>query len=156
LPDPDYAESEYQALINCSKEALESININNSISTVSSGSLELKKENWSQEWFKGLQRKYQPASETTSSYPFGTGIPRSQLSLFLSVSKNRTHVARVWKELSLDLLPNSWMVPIMKQLTEVAKKQGEILWPSFWKDLVGFELYFGAPPIDGEKFPEQI
>jgi len=44
----------------------------------------------------------------------------------------------------------------MKQLTEVAKKQGEILWPSFWKDLVGFELYFGAPPINGEKFPAQI
>jgi hypothetical protein len=58
--------------------------------------------------------------------------------------------------LGFDSIDNGWLIGLFKELSEVAKKWGEVLWPEYWKELVGFEAFFGAPPVKDANFVDQI
>jgi hypothetical protein len=78
------------------------------------------------------------------------------LSLALDVCPVGEEVGKVFSELGFDKMENAWLVPATKELSEVAKKHGELLWPRFWMHLVGFEAFFGAPPVKDANFEEQL
>ena len=152
LPSPHVAGVAYRELQRCILAILDATDA----TEVTSGSLTLKKAKWSENWFEGLQRKYRPTGELGRGRGVGQGEPRRQLALGLDICPAREEVWGVWDALQLTKLPNAWLVPAFKELSEVAKKHGELLWPQFWMHLVGGEGCFGAPPVKDADFSDQL
>lgn len=129
---------------------------------VQHGSTTLKRVKWHDGWFEGLQRGYRMTSEVGRDVKVGQGPARDQIRLLLDVDPHRERVIRLFEELSLDRIANEWLVPIFKELSEVAKKHGEILWPEvanrvpLWMSLTSLELFFGAPPVKDADFAAQL
>jgi hypothetical protein len=121
--------------------------------------MKIEKAEWSDAWFVGLQQKYRPKKEVWASFPIGSGEAKKQLGTQLSdrgFLRNRGRVTDLLMSLRFDEIPNGWLVGLFKELSEVAKKWGEVLWPDMWMDLVGFEASFGAPPVQGADFSAQL
>jgi hypothetical protein len=127
--------------------------------TVMSGNITVKRANWTGEWFSGLQQKYRPKREGWAGFPIGQGPAQMQLAGALGdlgVMSRKHEVLGLLLSLGFDSISNGWLVGLFSELSELAKKWGEILWPTFWKDLVGYEAFFGAPPVKDANFQEQI
>jgi hypothetical protein len=129
---------------------------------VEHGATKLKRVKWHEGWFEGLQRGYRMTAEVGKDVNVGQGPARDQIRLLLDVDPHRSRTLDLFEDLHLGRVQNEWLVPIFKELSEVAKKHGEILWPEvtnrvpFWKSLTSFELFFGAPPVKDANFAEQL
>jgi len=159
LPSPDAAGRAWREYRACVQQVLDAGSDVN-VAEVSSGSMHMKRADWTDEWFQGIQQKYRPTAEVHKGFPIGKGPPRVQLAGALhekwGVMVSRKHVLAELLALGFDSIPNAWLVPLFKELSEVAKKWGELLWPKYWMDFVGFEAFFGAPPVKGADFAPQL
>jgi hypothetical protein len=126
---------------------------------VRSGSVTIKRVNWSESWFEGLQQKARLTREVWGGFRIGSGEAQKQLALAMGpvgVMAHKEQVLSLLLGLKFDLIPNGWLVGLFKELSEMAKKWGEILWPEYWSSMTSFELFFGAPPVKEANFQEQI
>jgi len=111
---------------------------------------------WSEDWFKKMQKKYRPAPAFEKYSNVGTGTPRLSIgiSLYLLGVQQASAIRNVFEMLGLNELPNKQLLPALKELGEVAKHHGDLAFPGIWPHLVDWNLHFGAQPIDKDETTE--
>jgi len=159
LPSPDAAGRAWRDFKRVVAGVLDAT-VSGSADEVKFGASSVKPVAWSEDWFAGLQKKYRPEKDDYIRCPIGQGEAKVQIGVVLygrnSLTQSGPAVTDLLLSLSFDKIPNRWLVGCFKELSEVAKKWGELLWPSYWPDLVGFESFFGAPPVSGADFAPQL
>jgi len=122
--------------------------------------LSVEPVSWDESWFRGLQKKYRPPKSKAEFSPIATGTPREQIGLALSLlpKVDRERVTHTFTSLGLHTLTNAQLYPALKQLGDLAKHHGDLLFPGFWMHLVDWNLHFGAEPTssDTAEFEELI
>jgi hypothetical protein len=116
---------------------------------------------WDQTWIEALEPKYR-AQGYRFKCPIGSGGAKKCLDLLWDLLPGpvRHAVLAVFTDLSLiGEQDNSLLLPILKELGDLAKNHGDRLFNGYWHHLVNWELCFGAPPESKEakiKFGNQI
>lgn len=154
LPSPDAAGRALEEFRRCCSNIIEGKGNGDMAAEVASGGTSIKRIEWKETWFTGLQSGYRPSGEIRCE--FGRGVPSKQLALALDLSPHSEEVAALWSRFGLDSMDNGWLVAVFKEFSELAKKHGELLWPKFWMDLTGYESFFGAPPVGDANFADQL
>jgi hypothetical protein len=117
---------------------------------------------WSDEWAKGLQRKYRVTKTETNESPFGSGLVSQLVGLTLSLMEKsrRGRVKEVFRRLHIHEMSLGAARDTLKELTGVALHHGNTLFPyGLWMSVMYFETQFGSPPLNPEairKFKDQV
>lgn len=116
---------------------------------------------WSEDWFAGLQRKYRPSDRVEEWSNIAQGTPRRVIGLSLSLLPAGVGrgVKAVFEDLGLTSRSNGELFVLLKELGEIAKHHGDVLFPELWPYLVDWQLSFGAEPTTGtarEEFKELL
>jgi hypothetical protein len=72
------------------------------------------------------------------------------LSLSLLPAGTRLGVVAVWRDLGLERRSNGELFVLLKELGELAKHHGDVLFGPLWPFLVDWQLSFGAEPTTGQ------
>uniref|UniRef100_A0A2V0RLL8 RdRp n=1 Tax=viral metagenome TaxID=1070528 RepID=A0A2V0RLL8_9ZZZZ len=135
LPDKQRAAADWRALVR---------------KTVARRSGGVKRTRWDESWMASLQHKYRVVG-CQARCPIGGGGAKKCLDLLWDLlgPRVRVSVERVFSEMGiLGEQDNGYLIPLLKEMGDMAKLHGDMLFNGFWQYLVNWELCFGAPPED--------
>jgi len=115
-------------------------------------SSDFKESSWTPEWFSGLQRQYRGVTKAElSMYGYiGRGEVQRQFAFgFSLLPPNVREFVRcvLVDELCLNKYDNPKLLTALKELSELAKHHGPLLFGEHWPYLTETHLLFGAEPM---------